>query len=197
MSAKPVAPLSPDEYLALDRAADTRSEYYNGRLYAMSGGSRAHSLISINLAREFSVALDNTPCLVFSKDLRLRVSPAGLYTYPDLTVVCAEPQFADKEADTLLNPALVVEVLSQSTEAHDRGFKFAHYGKIPSLSEYMLVSQGEPRVEVLRRRGPGEWALSESAGLDATCHLESVNVRIALAGIYRKVTFDQNASEVP
>ena len=189
MSANPVALLSPEEYLALERAAEFKSEYFNGRVYAMSGGSRAHSAIAINLARAFSLALDHTPCLVFSSDLRLRVPETGLYTYPDLSVVCSEPEFADDYVDTLLNPIVVVEVLSKSTEAHDRGLKFINYRKLASLQEYVLIAQAEPRVEVFRRRGPGEWALSESGGQGAICRLESIGAEIALADIYRKVAF--------
>jgi Uma2 family endonuclease len=190
MSAQPQAHLTPEQYLAIERAAETRSEYYDGRMYAMSGGSYNHVRIIGNLAFELRNALKQRACEVVTSDLRLRVSPSGLYTYPDVTVVCGEPKFADDQRDTLLNPAFIAEVLSPSTEAYDRGFKSAQYRKLESLQEYALISQAEPRVEVFRRQPGGGWLLSESAGLDATCRIDCLECRIALAEIYGKVTFE-------
>jgi len=125
-----------------------------------------------------------------TSDLRVRVSPGGLYTYPDVTVVCGDPKFADDQKDTLLNPVFIAEVLSPSTEAYDRGFKSAQYRKLESLQEYALISQAEPRVEVFRRQPGGDWLLSESTGLDAACRIDCLDCRITLAGIYSKVTFE-------
>jgi Uma2 family endonuclease len=190
MSAQPQARLTPEQYLEIERASEFRSEYYNGRLYAMSGGSYNHVRIIGNLAFELRNALRQRPCEVTTSDLRLRVSPNGLYTYPDVTVVCGEPKFADDQKDTLLNPVFIAEVLSPSTEAYDRGFKSVQYRKLESLQEYALVSQAEPRVEVFRRQPGGDWLLSEAAGLDAACGFDSLGCRIALADIYGKVTFD-------
>jgi Uma2 family endonuclease len=181
--------------LEIERAAEFKSEYYNGRMYAMSGASYKHVVITCNLSRELGNILKKRPCTVLTNDLRLRVAPGGLYTYPDLVVVCGEPQFADNQADTLLNPLLIVEILSPSTEAYDRGFKFAQYRTLESLREYALVSQQEPRVEVFRRQSGGEWLLSDSAGLDAACRFDSVDCAVALAEVYDKVTF--GGDEVP
>jgi Uma2 family endonuclease len=189
MSAQPQPRLTPQRYLEIERAAEFRSEYYNGQMYAMSGGSYAHVLIIGSLAFGLRTTLGKRPCSVATSDLRLRVSPDGLYTYPDVSVICGEPQFADDQKDTLLNPALVIEVLSPSTEGYDRGFKSAQYRTLASLQEYVLVSQSEPRVEVFRRQTDGNWLLSEAIGLEAACRFDSLDCRLALADIYDKVTF--------
>jgi Uma2 family endonuclease len=189
MSAQSQASLTPEQYLAAERAAEFRSEYFNGHMYAMSGGSYAHFQIIGGLVRELGNALKGRPCSVGASDLRLRVSPGGLYTYPDVIVICGEPKFADDQRDTLLNPALIVEVLSPSTEAYDRGFKAAQYRTLASLEEYVLVSQSEPRMEVFHRQHDGHWLLSEAIGLDAACRFESLDCGILLADVYDKVTF--------
>jgi Uma2 family endonuclease len=189
MSAQPRPRLTPEEYLKIERAAEFKSEYYDGHMYAMSGGSYAHGLIIANIVAKLWQGLAGKGCSVTASDVRLRVSALGLYTYPDIAVVCGTPAFADDQADTLLNPALLIEVLSPSTEAHDRGFKFAQYRRLESLREYALVSQIEPRVEIFRRQASGEWLLSESTGLDGTCRLDSVGCGVALAEIYQQVSF--------
>jgi Uma2 family endonuclease len=189
MSAQPQPRLTPEQYLEIERAAEVKSEYYNGQMYAMSGGSHRHVFVIGNFAFALRSALRKRPtCLVTTSDLRVRVAQAGLYSYPDVVVVCAEPKYADDRQDTLLNPLLIVEVLSPTTEAYDRGFKSAQYRTLESLEEYALVSQSEARVEVFRRQ-PGGWLLNESVGLEAVCRLESVGADIALADIYDKLTF--------
>jgi Uma2 family endonuclease len=180
--------LTPEEYLEIERAAAFKSEYYAGRMYAMSGASLSHVLITGSLNAELRAALKKGPCLVGGTDLRLRVSPAGLYAYPDIVVICGPPKFAEDQKDTLLNPTLLVEVLSASTESYDRGFKSQQYRKIEALQEYALVSQTEARLEVFRRQPTGGWLLSEFAGLDAICRFDSLNCEIPLAEIYAKVT---------
>jgi Uma2 family endonuclease len=190
MSARPQARLTPEQYLEIERASETRSEYFNGQMYAMSGGSYNHVRIIGNLAFELRNAIKQRPCEVVTSDLRVRVSPGGLYTYPDVSVVCGEPKFADDQKDTLLNPVFIAEVLSPTTEAYDRGFKSAQYRKLESLQEYALISQAEPRVEVFRRQPGGDWLLSEAAGIDAACGFDSLGCRIALADIYGKATFE-------
>ena len=129
--------LTPEQYLEIERAADVRSEYYNGRMYAMSGGTHPHAIVIGNLGSELGVALKKGPCVVTTSDMRVRVSKTGLYTYPDI-VVSDPPQYGDGRHDTVLNPRLIVEVLSPSTEAYDRGFKFAQYRTLESLREYAL-----------------------------------------------------------
>jgi Uma2 family endonuclease len=189
MSAQAQPRLTPEQYLDAERSAELRHEYFDGQMYAMSGASYQHGQIVGNLTTELSNALKRRPCSVVPNDLRLRVSPDGLYTYPDVIVICGEPRFADDRFDTLLNPALIVEVLSPSTEAYDRGFKSAQYRTVESLEEYALVSQAEPRVEVFRRQPGGHWLLSEAIGIEAVCHFESLDCAVPLSDIYAKVTF--------
>ena len=189
MSAQPQPRLTPEQYLEIERAAELRSEFYAGRMYARSGASLPHVVITANLSRDLGNALEERPCVVASSVLRVRTAPSGLYAYPDVVVFCGEPRFADDRTDTLLNPVLLIEVLSRSTEAYDRGFKAAQYRTIEMLREYALVSQTEPRVEVFRRQSSGDWLLSESVGLGSVCRFESVDCVIPLARVYRKVTF--------
>jgi Uma2 family endonuclease len=188
MSAQPTPPLTPEEYLAIERAAEYKSEYYQGQMYAMAGTSLRHALIVGNLSREFGNALRNGPCSVVTTDLRVLVSAAGLYTYPDVVVVCGEPKLTDSWMDTLTNPIVLIEVLSPSTEAHDRGFKSAQYRKLESLQEYAFVWQEEPHVEIYRRGG-GVWQLFEATGLEAVCGFESVKCTLALSEVYAKIAF--------
>jgi Uma2 family endonuclease len=190
MSARPEPHLTPEQYLELDRASEFRNEYYNGRMYAMSGGSYSHAVVIARLSRALGNALDGRPCGVTSSDVRVCVGADGLYTYPDIVVVCGDPKFADGRSDTLLNPTLVIEVLSPSTEAYDRGFKFAQYRRVESLEEYALVLQIEPRVEVFRRQEGGHWLLSEFVGLEAVAHFNSVDASVPLARIYNRIVFD-------
>src|SRR3989442_7331498 len=174
MSLHSLAPITPEQYLEAERKSGFRSEYYQGVIYAMSGASPVHSLITVNLAGELRQALKKRRCFVYSTDLRLRVASTGLYTYPDIMVVCGDPLFADDQKDTVTNPVLVVEVLSKSTEAHDRGFEFSQYRKVDSLQEYVLVSQHEPRIERYLRQPGDQWLLTESAGLDRSLQIESL-----------------------
>jgi len=195
MAAQPRPRLLPEEYLEIERTAEFRHEYWQGEMFAMAGGSARQSVIIFNLGRELGNLLKGRPCLVMGQDMRTRVAPDGLYAYPDVVVVCGEPKFADQRQDTLVNPTLIAEVLSPSTEAYDRGFKFAQYQAIESLQEYVLVAQAEARVEVFRRQPNGRWIYSHYAGMDAVCALESlgcdsIDCRVPLREIYDKVEFD-------
>lgn len=190
MAAQPQARITPEEYLEIERAADIRHEFYNGQMYAMSGGSYRHALLIGNLVRELSNALRKRRCKVMGSDLRTCVSPDGLYTYPDIVVICGDPKFLDNRTDTVLNPNLLIEVLSPSTESQDRGFKSAQYRTLESLEEYMLVSQTEPRVEVFRRQPGSHWLLTDFVGIDAACELTSVECTIPLADVYDQITFE-------
>jgi Uma2 family endonuclease len=180
--------LTPGEYLELERKSELRSEYIAGRMYAMTGASRRHGLIAGNFFRELSSQLRTKACEAYMNDLRVKVSPTGMYTYPDIVAVCGEVLLEDDHFDTLLNPTVIVEVLSESTEAYDRGEKFAHYRRLDTLREYVLVAQDKIRVEHFRREGE-EWILSEVSGPDATLHLGSIECDIALSAIYEKVEF--------
>lgn len=187
MSAQGQPRLTPEQYLKLERAAEFRSEFYNGRMYAMAGASYRHVIITGNLSGELRNMLKNRPCTVGINDLRLHVG--GLYTYPDVAVICGEPQFIDGWKDTLLNPIVLAEILSPSTESYDRGFKFAKYRELESLQEYSLISQVEPRIEIFRRQPTGDWLLSEAVGEDAACRFDSLGCTIPLKEIYAKVAF--------
>ncbi len=192
MSATPLPYITEEQYLALDREAEIRSEYFNGVMYAMSGGSLGHGIIINNTGTQFNLALADRACTVYSSNVRIRVSSKGLYTYPDLAVVCGAAQVADNQKDTLLNPIVIVEALSKSTEGYDRGWKFAQYRKIPSFQEYVLISQVDPVVEIFRRQPDDTWRLTTYEGLDQVAELESIDCRIPLSGIYAKVEFPSN-----
>ncbi len=177
---------SPDEYLALERKADFRSEYHDGFITAMAGTSREHSLITLNFGREISSQLKERPCEAYLIDMRVHIDRTGLYTYPDVVVVCGEPQFEDDEVDTLLNPTAIVEVLSPTTEAYDRGKKFLHYRRLPTLREYVLVSQDKVLVERFTRQGD-DWVLTELNQIDDSLRLDSIDCEVPLREIYAKV----------
>ena len=187
--AQPTRRLTEAEYLEQERRADFKSEFFAGEMFAMAGGTRAHSLIAVNLARELSTSLKGRPCVVFNTDLRIKIEATGLFTYPDASVGFGQQRFLDELADTLLNPAVIVEVLSDSTEAYDRGKKFEHYRQITTLREYLVISQKEARVELFSKGTDGQWSLREAAGLNATIQFPSLQVTIALAEIYANVEF--------
>lgn len=189
MSTQPIPRYTPEQYLAMERAAETKHEYFDGEIFAMSGASRSHVLIAGNLAAALLGQLRDRPCNVYPLDMRVRVSPTGLYTYPDVIVVCGDEQFADDREDTLLNPTVIFEVLSPSTESYDRGRKFRHYRTLDSLREYVLVSQEEPRIEQYARQPGDEWLLHDAAGLDAELTLRSVDVTLRLADVFNKIEF--------
>ena len=193
MSANPLPYLSPDEYLAIEREAEFKSEYYGGRTYAMSGGTWPHSLLASNLNFQLRSEIGQRRCFVFSSDLRV-CTPGGLYTYPDISVVCGEPVLKDNRKDILTNPTLIVEILSKSTEAHDRGFKFQQYRQIETLMEYVLVSQTEPLVERYWRSADGEWIYRDARGVDATIPLHSIAIDVPLAEIYLNIEFESSSS---
>ena len=180
--------VTPAEYLALERRSPEKSEYVNGRVYAMAGASRLHNLIVANLLRELGTQLRGRPCEVYPSDMRVKVQRTGMYTYPDVVAVCEEPRLEDAELDTLLNPSLIVEVISPSTESYDRGEKFAHYRRLDSLQEYVLVAQTLQRIEHFRREGE-HWVLTEISDPDGELALASLDCVLRLADIYERVDF--------
>jgi len=188
---------TPQEYLALERKSETRNEYYNGEIFAMSGASREHNLIAGNLFRDIGNQLEDRPCETYMNDMRVWIEATGLYTYPDVVVVCDEPRFQDREVDTLLNPTVIVEVLSPTTEAYDRGDKFRHYRRIDSLREFVLISQDRMMVERYTRQGK-DWVLSDMTDPDQVLKLESIGCQIPLDRIYAKIKFPEpGAAEEP
>lgn len=179
---------TPEEYLNLERNAETKSEYLNGEIFALAGASRIHNRISLNMAGGLNAKLHDRPCEVFMSDMRLKIDPTGLYTYPDVVVACNGPRFEDSHLDTLLNPTLIVEVLSPSTEAFDRGEKFAHYRRLESLQEYILIAQDRIRVEHYLRQGK-QWLLTELNQYEDVLPLPSIQCDLSLREIYAKVEF--------
>jgi Uma2 family endonuclease len=175
---------TPEEYLSLERAAEYKSEYVDGEIVAMSGASERHVSIVTNLVLALGSRLKGGPCKVYSTDLRLRVGPSRMYTYPDLIVVCGERRFADDQRDTLLNPTLLVEVLSPSTEGYDLGKKFEYYRLVDSLAEYVTVAQDRAHVEHHVRQPDNRWLLEEAGRLDETLHLPSIGCDLPLSEVY-------------
>lgn len=176
------------EYLDYERQAEYKSEYIARQIVAMSGVSYEHSLINGNLARVLSTQTLDGPCAVHASDLRVKVRTRGMYTYPDIVVVCGAPQFEDAHVDTLLNPTVIIEVLSPSTEGYDRGAKFGYYRALPSLQEYLLVTQDQALVEHFVRAGD-DWILSVADDLAAVVQLPAISCTLPLAEIYRRVSF--------
>ncbi len=193
-----------DEYLALERQSEERHEYLDGLIYAMAGESPEHGAICMNLSRILSTRLLGTPCQAFSKDIKVRSGPdpktlhpvKGLFSYPDLVVVCGELKFHDKYRDVLLNPTVIVEVLSPTTEAFDRGQKFWRYRTyLSSLEDYLLVSQSIPMIDHYVRRRDGEWVLSTVGDLGDSLSLGSIDCNLRLADVYDRVSFPQETPE--
>jgi Uma2 family endonuclease len=187
MSSQPKVRLTPEEYLAIERESDYKSEYFNGETFAMSGGTKQHNLITINVSSSLHAQLRKRPCAVYSSDQRVKVSATGLYTYPDISVVCEEAKFDDAQQDTLLNPTVIIEVLSKSTAGYDRNEKFAHYRKLESLAEYALIAQKRHHVEHYTKRPDGDWLLSETDNLEQTIFLPSIGCTLSLLDAYEKV----------
>jgi len=175
--------VTPKEYLERERATEEKHEYFQGEVFAMVGASFAHVTVASNVVISLGSQLRGKPCQVFSADLRVNVSRTGLYTYPDVGVVCGEPEFGDEHRDTLLNPKILIEVLSSSTEAYDRGKKFAHYRTIESLAEYLLVAQDQPRIEQFIRQASGDWLLHEASSLDERIRLPSIECELKLVEV--------------
>jgi len=186
MASQPKAGFTPEQYLKIERTSERKSEYLNGEIFAMGGASPRHVLIVTNIVRELSSQLKDRPCSVFSTDLRLRVSPEGLYTYPDVVVLCGPPQFSDSRRDTLTNPTLIVEVLSKSTKDYDRGEKFEQYRTIESFKEYLLIAQDRPHVEHHVRQAGNTWLLSETSKPDDTVFLTAIACQLQLKEVYEK-----------
>ena len=188
MSTPALRRFTPQEYLMLERQADFKSEYLDGQIIAMVGATREHNLIAGNVFASVHAQLGKRPCEVYQNDLRVGVNPRRLYSYPDVVVVCGKPQFEDDQLDTLLNPTLIVEVLSKSTEEFDRGEKFRRYRTLVSLQEYLLIAQQEYRLEQYTRQADGSWRLVEFDQLSDRVSLSSIDCHLLLADVYEKVT---------
>ena len=183
--------LTPEEYLALERKADTKHEYLRGEIIAMSGASFAHNIITANITTALNNQLSESDCIVVASDMRVRTHPEASYLYPDVLVVCDQPRFEDSTFDILLNPSVLVEVLSPSTETYDRGEKFKHYQQLTSLQEYLLVSQEEVCIELYRRQET-RWKLIEFRSLEDVLSLASIDCALTLSDIYNRIEFPVN-----
>lgn len=186
MAAEPRAKMTVEEYLEFDRASEVKHEYYDGEVFAMAGATYDHNVIVGNTYACLRSQLQSGPCRANLSDLRVQAGTSGLLTYPDLTVVCGSPQFVFGQRDVLLNPVLIVEVLSPSTEAYDRGRKFAHYRTIDTLRGYVLIAQDEYRIEHFARQANDLWVLSDATCPDGTLHLPTLGCALPLADVYRE-----------
>lgn len=176
-----------EEYLAMEAVAEFKSEYYQGEIFAMTGGTAKHSLICVNLTHDLWEAVRNKPCLTFESNMKLDLAEVDAYVYPDIMVVCGPPEMSKYTTDAITNPILIVEVLSPGTESFDRGRKFEYYRTLPSLKEYVLVSQDRPRVEVYFRQSDITWQYTVVEGLDRSVMLHSLEHEISLSDIYHKI----------
>jgi len=187
VSTQPKTFLTPEQYLAIEREAEFKSEYCDGEMFAMAGAGEAHNQLVANLVAGLHSQFRSRPCRVYPSDMRVRVRTTGLYTYPDVVVVCGERRFLDDRRDTLLNPGLLIEVLSSSTEAYDRGRKFENYQSIESLREYLLVASDRIHVDLYTRQPDGRWLLTSASHLEDSLDLQSAGYRLALADLYERI----------
>jgi Uma2 family endonuclease len=190
MSALPELNWTAQRYLEYERTSDERHEYLNGQIYALAGASANHNLIVGNVYASLHAQLRKRPCVTYPSDMRLKIKQTGLYTYPDISVVCGAPEFEDDKHDTLLNPILLIEVLSPSTENYDRGKKFQHYRTLESLHEFLLIAQDSYRVEHYVRQENDQWLLTDINQSDAVLELGSIDCKLVIAELYEKVAFE-------
>ena len=181
--------LTPTEYLVFERQSETKHEYIAGELVAMAGASRAHNLIASTTLTSLNNRLAARPCDVYPSDMRVKIGSLGIYTYPDITVVCGESELEDSEQDTLLNPTVIIEVLSPSTARYDRDLKFRRYRLIPTLRDYLLIAQDEPRVEHYTIGQDGELGLRVYRTVETVVDPPTLGCRLPLAEIYARITF--------
>jgi Uma2 family endonuclease len=194
VSTLPKTFLTPEQYLEIERKAAHKSEYYQGEMFAMAGASVSHNRLVGRLLREFGQKLRNGNCEPFPSDLRVFIKATGLFTYPDVVIVCGEPVLQDGRLDTLLNPRVLVEVLSPSTEAYDRGRKFEHYRSIESLQEYLLIASDRVQVDLYTRQPDDRWLLTSAGRVEESVALQSVECELSLADLYEKIDFTFTAA---
>lgn len=183
---------SEERYLVMERESQERHEFLSGHIYAMAGASETHVLVAGNISAALHAAFRHRPCVAFQSDMRVRIESVGLYTYPDVIAVCGERKYSDTHNDTLLNPQVICEILSDSTESYDRGQKFEWYRTVPSITDVLLISQKKPLVEQYTRQPDGSWVLHERRSGDPVM-LASLGCELAVDEIYLKVDFTQEA----
>lgn len=187
MTSQPKSYMTPEEYLAFERQAEYKNEYIDGEVFAMTGASRRHNIIAANITGELHRQLKGRPCEAYVSEMRVRIPRRG-YLYPDIVVVCDEPQLEDDHFDTLLNPSVVIEILSESTERYDRGKKFSFYQTIKSLAEYLLIAQDESKIEQYVRQPDGRWLLASYHSPEDVVELASIQCPLAQREVYDKVS---------
>ena len=189
MASQPFPFLNAEQYLEIERAAEYKSEYWKGEMFAMAGATRPHNLIAGNTFGQIRGQLRGKPCETYTSDMRVLAAKIGFYAYPDVVILCGSPQFPEHRQDTLLNPTVVIEVLSPTTEAYDRGRKFERYRTIDSLRQYLLLAQDRAQADLFTRRAEGPWVLTSCSGREDFVDLESVGCRLSLAECYERVEF--------
>jgi Uma2 family endonuclease len=180
-------PITPDEYFVMEKAAEYKHEYYHGEIFVMTGASFNQNLIAGNIFARIHASLQLSDCYVFMSDMRVQIDPAKHYTYPDMSIVCGEINFVDGRDDTINNPIVIVEILSESTRDYDRGSKFKAYRKIKSLQDYILVDQYSFYIEYFYKNEHGKWVLDEYAKLNDTIKIRSIDIELSLETIYDRV----------
>lgn len=195
MTAQPQPHITPEEYLAFERGSDTRHEYYAGVIVAMAGGTARHNRIAGSTYVSLYNQLRGRNCNIYPSDMRVKAIATNIYSYPDVTVTCGDEQFEDSREDSLLNPVVIIEVLSPSTEKFDRGKKFQSYRTIPSLREYILIAQDDYHIERFVRYGENTWLLSEATGKDAYIEISATQCVLRLEEIYERVAFPVDQEE--
>lgn len=197
MTAQPRHYITEEAYLEQERRSITKSEYYDGHVYAMTGAKESHNLIAGNLIASLHGQLRQKPCRVYPSDMRVKVLSTGLNTYPDVVIVCGQPQFFDEKRDTLTNPTVIIEILSPSTERYDRGVKFRHYRTIETLRDYLLIAQDRHSIEHYTRHENGQWLLEDASGTDASVTIASIACMLLIKDVYEKVELEEDADDLP
>ena len=187
MSTQKIKKLTPEEYLEIERNAEFKSEYYNGEMFALAGASYVHNKISSNIHVSLANQLKGKVCQVFQSDLKIMEQISGLFTYPDIVTICGKPEFYDEEKDVIVNPTVIMEVLSKSTETYDRGFKFELYRRIDTLKDYFMVSQEKVSIEYYSRNADNSWTLKEFNDINQSIEIKSIECILELKDVYYKV----------
>ncbi|MEI6179526.1 MAG: Uma2 family endonuclease [Chloroflexales bacterium] len=188
--------ITEEEYLALERTSTTKHEYYSGRIYAMTGAKEPHNLINSNALAALHSQLRRKPCRIYASDMRVKVIKTGLNTYPNIVIICGQPQFTDSTRDTVINPVVVIEILSDSTERYDRGMKFQNYRTIDTLRDYILIAQDHHHIEHFSRQDGGLWVLQEAISDVDDIRILSIECTLNVQDVYEKVEFEQDTPEI-
>jgi len=191
MSTQKIKKLTPEEYLEIERKAEYKSEYYNGEMFALAGASLIHNKITSNVHVSLATQLKKKKCEVYQSDLKIYEQESGLFTYPDIVVICGEPECYDYKKDIIINPTVIIEILSQSTEAYDRGFKFELYRKLKALKDYILVSQEKISIEHFNKNKDNSWTMNEYNKSEQSMSIRSIDCKLELKEVYNRVRFEK------